>query len=111
MAAAKHLAIDSESLAINLGHYIRHYVQLKTSMSIMQEYEIGREQANDFRYLMEAQWAGQVHTVTRRRLHHRKLNKNEELPLTLDLVNLPNPSRKKNCDEINLQELAQLRLA
>ena len=24
-------------------------------MSIMQEYEIGRQQANDFRYLMEAQ--------------------------------------------------------
>ena len=62
VTTAKHLTIESPSLAINLGHYIRHCVQLKTSVSIMQEDEISRKQADDLRHLMEAHWACQVNS-------------------------------------------------
>lgn len=108
MQAAKDLSAVSPQLTITLGHYMRSLVLLKISASIAAESTHQRQQADDFKHLMEAHWRTQVATVTRRRQKLRKLNKTEEIPETEDLVKLSDYLKRRIETETDEAEVAKL---
>lgn len=107
IAATKELALVSPQLAIALGHYLRSLVLLKISHAIASEDETSRKQADDFKYLMEAHWKSQVTTVTRRRQRLLKLNKEDQIPETSDLIEFSQFLKKRATLDLSDMDLAK----
>ena len=86
--AVKRLAIstDSPQMALVLGHYIKHIALLKISRGIQNGDVDAQSEGRDFQFLFQAHWNNQVSCVAQRRQRLRKLNKQDDLPTTEDLL-------------------------
>ena len=88
VAAVKSLSKSSDSpqFALTAGHYIKQVNLMKISLAIEAEDERMKREAKNFKHMYEANWNTKVSSVALRRQKLRQINKEEMLPMTVDLI-------------------------
>jgi hypothetical protein len=91
---AKKLSTDKESPSLNVGKYIGHLLVnvclSKYCAALRNGDQKGKEDAMDFRKLIEREWNSRVNRAAMRRISKEKRNKMPSIPLTDDLKTFRN---------------------
>ena len=77
---------NSPQFALTAGHYLKQVNLMKISLAIEGENETLKHDAKNFKHLYEASWNLKIPSVAVRCQKFRKINKEQDIPKTKELV-------------------------
>lgn len=85
VAAANILSEMNHQVGLTLGSYIKQTALLKLTAAGEKKDKERQEEVKNFQFMFEAYWTAFVTSVAGKQQRHKKINKQEEIPLTSDL--------------------------
>lgn len=109
--AANVLADKNDQLGLTVGSYIKQLLMLKLAEAIMIRDIESEEEAKRFQFLYDTYWLSNVTSVAGKQQRHKKINKQDEIPLTSDLHLLSEDLRQRIAKSSDIIDLRKLCLA
>lgn len=88
MGACRAISKKNEQMGLTIGGYLKHVILLKISAAIQTSSSDLQQEAEQFRYLMDAHFLSEVSAVAGKRQRLKRITKQEELPLHTDMNKL-----------------------
>ena len=104
------------SLGLRIGHSLKKCALIKKSRALKYSQNQEKEEANDFLQVFETEWSERISTVCLKNLYDAKLDKEDILPLTSDIIKLTKyldqeislMLKEKDYNEVQWRKLAKL---
>lgn len=110
-AAAIVLSNKNDQLGLTIGGYVKQLLMLKLAESVMNRNTESEEEAKRFQFLYDTYWLCNVTSVAGKQQRHKKINTQEEIPLTGDLNTLSKYLKEQIMIESDKSSLRKLCLS